>query len=436
MAVDQRIAAARLLHRFGFGPSGTEYAAAATTTPELLIAQLLASSNDANAAADRALTPVPAFGYIDKTMAISRQAAEDERRAQERAAKLWWLDRMVTTQQPLLERLTWFWHGHWATSEIKVRDTRLMLLQNETLRALALGDFRLLSKQMLRDPAMLIWLDGRGSKAGRPNENLGREFLELFTLGEGNYSEHDVRESARALTGWQLDLPAGTATRNDRLFDAGIKTVLSVTAALDVDALAEVVVAQPQCAAFIATRLWRHVSPDVTLTPELLLAAAAAFGPARSTGALVSALANQLAVTEQPLPWAKSPVDWLVSTLRALELRPSELPQSTQTGVLNDLGAMGQIPFFPPNVSGWPAGSSWLSAASTQARVRCTQRIVTSAPRWLRQATPRQRPVVLADRLGVPAWSAPTQRVLSDAANSARDAVILALNSPDYLVGV
>ncbi len=434
--MDSRIAAARVLHRFGFGPAGTEYAAAIDAGSGTSIASMLASVNAVNARVDAAKTPLPQLDYINYSTAVSRAAAENERRAQERQLKLWWLDRMATTRQPILERMTWFWHGHWATSQIKVRDARMMLTQNEFLRSTALGDFTAQAQGMLRDPAMLIWLDSKGNKKGRPNENLGREFLELFTLGEGNYTETDVREASRALTGWQLDMVSGTSFRNDAAFDNGSKTVLGRTAAFDVDALAAHITAQPQCANFISARVWRHFGTDAPLTAQQLAPYRVTFGATRDIRALVLNMLNAIATTEASLPHAKSPVEWLISTMRALGVRPSTLTEKVQTGVLSDLTAMGQLPFFPPNVSGWPSGRAWFTATSTQARMACTQRLVTQAPKWLATTTARQRPNVLADRLGVPAWSAATLQTLQDPAMSSKEALIIALNSPDYLVGV
>jgi uncharacterized protein (DUF1800 family) len=123
---------------------------------------------------------------------------------------LWWLDQMVATPLPFVERLTLFWHGHWATSIRKVRVPALMLTQNETLPTHAAGDFPAMARAMVRDPALLVWLDAGRNKRESPNENLSRELMELFTLGRGFYSEVDVREGARALTGWRTS--RGTAT--------------------------------------------------------------------------------------------------------------------------------------------------------------------------------------------------------------------------------
>ena len=141
----------------------------------------------------------------------ARAAYAKQLRSRSAALTLWWLDRMVRAEQPLVERLTFTWHGHWATSIQKVRSPAMMLRQNETLRSLGRGDFRELARAMVRDPALLVWLDGQKNKKGKPNENLARELMELFTLGVGHYSETDVREAARALTGWRVDRAHATA---------------------------------------------------------------------------------------------------------------------------------------------------------------------------------------------------------------------------------
>lgn len=433
--MESRVAAARVLHRFGFGPSGTDFQHAVAVGSGTAIADMFSAINTVNARVDAAKTPPPQLEYINYATAVSRAAAETQRRAQERELKLWWLDRMTTSRQPLLERMTWFWHGHWATSQIKVRDARLMLAQNQTLRTHALGNFTAQAEQMLQDPAMLIWLDSKGNKKGRPNENLGREFLELFTLGEGHYTETDVREASRALTGWQLDIVNGSAFRNNSNFDSGVKTILGTTAGFDVASLATFITQQPQCANFISARLWRHFGSDTPLTDVALAPYRVTFGATQDIAELVRNMLNAIAVTDEALPHAKSPVDWLVSSMRALGTRPLALSDKVQTGILSDITAMGQLPFFPPNVSGWPSGRAWFTATSTQARMQCTQRLVTEAPKWIAKATPKQRPTLLADHLGVPAWTAPTQQALVDPLVSAKDAVIIALNSPDYLVG-
>lgn len=433
---DDRVAVARLLHRLGFGPAGTQFERALELGPAAVAGELMLAVSPASAAADAAVTPPPPLPYLTLAGAGSRAAYEQARRDQERVLRLWWLDRMATTEQPLLERTTWFWHGHWATSELKVRDSRLMLRQNETLRATALGDFKEQARLMLMDPALLIWLDGKGNRKGQPNENLGREFLELFSLGDGNYTETDVREASRALTGWTIDMAAGTSALQPNRFDNGFKEILGTRAAYDAATLAYHVASQPACARHIAGRWWRHCVSADAASPAHLQPLIDAFAPERNSGRLALAVAAVLQDTSIALPLAKSPVDWLVGAMRVLDMRPTSLSRTLQNGLLTDLSAMGQHPFFPPNVSGWPTGRAWFTTTAAQARLKSTQRLVTKAPRWLATARRGSRSRVLADRLGIPAWSPPTAAALADGAISAKDALIIALNSPDYLVGV
>lgn len=433
---DERLAVARLLHRLAFGPAGQQYERALALGAAATAGELMLAVNATSAASDSAATPPPALPYLTLAGAGSRAAYEQARRDQERALKLWWLDRMTTTAQPLLERATWHWHGHWATSELKVRDCRLMLQQNETLRSTALGDFREQARLMLQDPALLIWLDGKGNRKGQPNENLGREFLELFALGDGNYTETDVREASRALTGWNVDMPAGTAVLNPQRFDQDFKTILGTRAAYDAPTLAYHVASQPACATHVARRWWLRFVSSTPATDAQLMPLVSAFAAERNSGRLALAVSGLLQDTSIELPLAKSPVEWAVGVLRVLDLPPTALPRAVQNGLLTDITAMGQQPFFPPNVSGWPSGRAWFTTTSAQARLRCTQRLVTRAPRWLATSKRNTRAAVLADRLGVPAWGTPTAAALADGSISARDALVIALNSPDYLVGV
>jgi len=433
---DERLAVARLLHRLAFGPAGEQYERALALGAAATAGELMLAVSPSSAASDALATPPPPLPYLTLAGSGSRAAFEQARRDQERALKLWWLDRMTVTAQPLLERATWHWHGHWATSELKVRDCRFMLRQNETLRSTALGDFREQARLMLQDPALLVWLDGKGNRRGQPNENLGREFLELFALGDGNYTESDVREASRALTGWTIDMASGTAVLNPQRFDNGLKTILGARAAYDAPTLAYHVTAQPECATHIARRWWLRFLSNTPASDAELQPLVAAFAPERNIGRLVVAVGEVLQDTDRQLPLAKSPVDWAVGVLRVLDVQPNALPRAVQNGLLGDITAMGQQPFFPPNVSGWPMGRAWFTTTSAQARLRCTQRLVTRSPRWLASTKRNARAGVLADRLGVAAWSTPTASALADGSISARDALVIALNSPDYLVGV
>ena len=434
---DQRLLTARLLHRWSFGPRPGQYVDAVGVGAPGAAAELILSTNSTNAAHDAAHTPVPVFERVNKFTATDKAAAIARRAVQQREMTVWWLDRMVTTQQPLVERMTWFWHGHWATSINKVQDPRLMMKQNETLRTTALDDFHVQSRAMLRDPAMLVWLDGTGNRKGHPNENLGREFLELFAMGVGNYLEQDVREAARALTGWKIDLETVTSSFEPSLFDSTRKTVFNTTRDFDVDGLVDHVLAQPATAEFVAKRMWlRHMSETVPTDDELRALTNTLTG-SLNMQVLAAAFVNQTANDLAARPLAKSPVPWLVGVLRSLNLSVGRFDDDEQKRVIRQLYAMGQVPFVPPSVAGWPLGSTWFTSTSAQARLNLSLRLMRHAKLgWLAKTKPVHRADVLANHLGVPEWSARTADVLTAKHNSAADAYVLAVNAPDYLVGV
>lgn len=433
----RRMLTARLLHRWGFGPRPGQFANALEVEPESTAADLVLSTGPINAVIDERRTPMPVFERVNKFTAPDRQKAILRRAEQQHEMTVWWLDRMVTTQQPLLERMTWFWHGHWATSINKVQDPRLMLVQNDTLRVTALSGFQQQTQRMLRDPAMLVWLDGTGNRKGQPNENLGRELLELFTMGVGNYLELDVREAARALTGWNIDLDTVTSTFNPARFDDGTKTVFNTTRNFDVDSLVDHVLQQPATARFLVQRMWlRHMS-DTAPTSAEIRDLVGTMGSTLNMQVLATAMVTKAATDTREMPLAVSPVPWLVAVLRSLDLRIGRFDVQEQKRVIRHLYSMGQVPFVPPSVAGWPSGASWFTSTAAQSRLELSQRLLRRAKiNSLVKAGPAARPSALADHLGVPAWSPRTAAVLSAKQNSLTDAYILAINSPEYLVGV
>ena len=173
---------------------------------------------------------------------------------------LWWANRMLASKRPLEEKLTLFWHGHFATGQNKVRDYRMMLRQNELFRTQASGRFRDLLVGILKDPAMLVYLDNGENIKSHPNENFGRELLELFTMGVGNYSERDVREAARAFTGWTNDVLQFKFDAAQH--DPGAKTFLGKTGALDGEDIVDTILAQPVTAEFITAKVYRFLVRD------------------------------------------------------------------------------------------------------------------------------------------------------------------------------
>ena len=421
-----------LLRRTGFGTTGAEVEAATRRGYEATVEALLHPGTDPGAIAtpppDLSGEPARPPAPDDKD---ARKAYAQQLRSRSAALTLWWLDRMVRAQQPLVERLTFSWHGHWATSIQKVRSPAMMLRQNQTLRSLGRGDFRELARAMVRDPALLIWLDGHKNKKGKPNENLARELMELFTLGVGHYSETDVREAARALTGWRVDRAHATAAPMPNQHDDGSKTVLGVTGDLDDRSLVDLLSARPESAAFVATRLWaRHGS--ATLRPDTLQRLVAAYGPGRDVTALLRALFLDPAFRADTSSLVAAPVEYVVGVFRALHV---PVPRDGRLGrlLLGTLNALGQVPFRPPSVGGWPGGIAWLSTAATRERLTFAGAMARKADLDA-VAGSRDRPEAAAHLLGVDAWTDRTLAALKDAAADPVRLVTLALVSPEYLV--
>lgn len=287
--------------------------------------------------------------------------------------KAYWLYRIIHGPDPLREKLTLCWHGLFATSIRKVRNVERMLAQNELFRRLALGDFRELAAAILIDPAMLVWLDGVGNAKEKPNENLAREFLELFTLGVGHFSEADIREAARALTGWVKDGDEGdyeAALRFDPArFDGGAKTFLGRTGPWKPADIARITFDQPAAAEHLAGRLYRFfVRDDIEPGPELIRPLADrirahGFSIREAMGLILRSRHFYCAEVRRHL--IKSPVEFTAGLVRMLEIPRGRIDLITLS-VLGD--RQGQRLFHPPNVKGWDGGRAWVSSATLLAR--------------------------------------------------------------------
>jgi len=273
---------------------------------------------------------------------------------------LWWANRMLTTSRPLEEKLTLFWHGHFATGENKVRDYRMMLRQNEMFRAQAAGNLRGLLVGILRDPGMLVYLDNGENIKKHPNENFGRELLELFSMGVGNYTERDVREAARAFTGWTnnvLDFKFDAAQH-----DADEKTFLGRTGPFNGEDIIDIILKQPVTAEFVSGKLYRYfVREDVPASVRASLGRTF-----RESGYQIKPLLKQIFLSRDfysPPAHAtqiKSPVQLVVSTYKKLGLR--EVPTIPDFG--RTTGGLGQSLFDPPNVAGWAGGRTWITPST------------------------------------------------------------------------
>jgi uncharacterized protein (DUF1800 family) len=438
--LNEGAAVRRLLDRFGFGARPGELAAATAAGFTATVASLLAPGvTDAGAAS----TPSPDLGAEvirpgqaarQQDPAAKKQAAQ-ALAAQELTLAGWWLDRMVATEAPLTERITWFWHGHFATSEQKVRSPRLMQRQNDTFRQLGTGGFTALAEAMITDPAMMVWLDAQQNTVRAPNENLARESMELFLLGIGHYSEDDVRAAARALTGWTVDRDTIAARFVPRRHDDTTKTILGSTSDFDAQSFVELVLSQPDSPRFIAGRLWFRLVSSTPPPAEVLDGLVAAYGSGRDIRGLLTALAASPAFLDSAQTLVKQPVEWVVGLLRALGIRPNQLSSTAIRSVIGVLRDLGQVPFEPPNVGGWPADVAWLTTSAALARLRLAQAVAGRADLTaISSVSASARPEAVRLLLGVDSWSDRTKAALDKVSGDARQLVTIAACAPEYVV--
>jgi uncharacterized protein (DUF1800 family) len=425
----KRLEIARLYNRFGFGPRPGEFAQSlkagvAATKQSFLNPPVVDSGAVAlPVVTDLGKRPEPNTPEI---ITFSRQL-----RMQNEGIELWWLDQMVSTNKALQEKMVWFWHGHWATSIGKVNYAMPMLLQNQTFRKYATGNFSDFSKAMFMDGALQVWLDGGENTVKAPNENLSREMMELFVLGVNRYTENDVKELARAFTGYQITRSAGVVVYNERRRDNKSVSILGKSAVMTPEDAIGHLVSQPDCAQFVAERIWyRFISAQQPLPVNHKMIGAFA---GREITPLLSELINGSDLANSKYEMVKSPVEWFVGVCRALSLTPSKLDSFTKMhGYLEKLS---QVPFSPPNVGGWPADEAWLSSASAQFRIAFATWLVNQADLSAIEAqAPLKRAAYLADLLAVAEWSPRTTSALREVRGVVPRLVILAICSPEYVV--
>ena len=371
--------ARHLLTRTGFTPSPDEIRAWVGQAPRQAVDKLLAEAQGARLQHEPpAFTREPIEPPLNRMPdPAARKAALERVTEQTLELRTWWLGEMLATSTPLAERMTLFWHNHFATSIQKVRQPQGMWLQHELLRRHALGNFRELLHGVARDPAMLIYLDGAGNRVQAPNENFAREVMELFTLGEGHYTEADVKEAARAFSGWTVDREQWQAKFRPRLHDNGSKTVLGRSGAFDADDVLDLLLEQPQAARFISGKLWREfVSPEPRNAAERgeleRVARRLQTGGWQVAPALRELLLSEAFWSpENRATLIKSPVELAVGSLRQFDIRLTDaLPLSVVTAKL------GQGLFAPPNVKGWPGYTAWIDSTTLLERKRFTERLL------------------------------------------------------------
>ena len=430
----QWIATARMLRRAGFGVTGPEVDAVVSQDWPSHVDAMLSANPDADPGA--IATPVPALDVPRAPGKGATPAARNQYNQQlseqQRVLSDWWVRRMVSVGQPVHEKLTLLWHNHFATSAQKVRVAAHMAAQNQKLRTLSLGDFRTLAYAMLTDAATLRWLDGLSNTAKAPNENLAREFMELFALGHGNgYTENDVRNGARALTGWVIGADGQTSVVPKR-HDAGAKTLFGATRNFDAAGFADAVLAQPKSAEYVAGRLWQQLASDEPPSQQALDRLVAAYGPGRNLRALTRAILTDSGFTGGRAAVVNTPIEWLVGVMRALRVPIDEPAQRKLADAT--LRELGQRPFYPPSVGGWPHGQVWQSTASAGARLRAATRLARDGDlSSIEGSSPGDRIDAVGYLIGVGAWSARTARALQPLVRQPTQLVATAVNTPEYL---
>jgi len=365
---------AHLLKRAGFG-----------TTPEELENWAGLKMNEA---VDRLLDwreqapdplPNPEWAKPDPTLYKKREELralpEEERKMAQRELQRnerqhveqlreWWLLRMLKSPHPLQEKLVLFWHGHFATSVEKVRNAYYMWRQNDIFRRLGAGNFEELLVESGRDPAMLIWLDGEKSNLRAPNENYAREVMELFTLGEGHYTEDDIKNAAKAFTGWIVDQATESAQFKPNRFSNTPKTFKNQTGNFNDTDIARIILNDPECPRYVARKLWTFFAYE-NPEPELVDALAGVFTAAHYEikPLLRSMLLSQEFYSAKCVSnQIKSPVQWLVGSLKSLQI--DRMPRFAP----NALRLLGQDLLAPPSVKGWDGGRSWISTSTLLSR--------------------------------------------------------------------
>jgi uncharacterized protein (DUF1800 family) len=306
----------------------------------------------------------------------------------------YWLHRMVSTRYPLVEKMTLFWHGHFATAPKNGASVQLMQRQNDLFRRHALGAFPALLREMGKDAPMLIWLDGTGSLKRSPNENYAREVMELFTTGPGIYTEQDVLEAARAFTGWRVHRETGEVTFQPRQYDGGVKSFLGRTGKFGADEIAAILSSLPETANFLSSKLWRFFAsptPDaetVSAMANAYLRSGGQIRPVLRTLFLSDAFYGEKAMRSL----VKSPVEFVAGTARLLGM-----PTARDLAALS--ARMGQELYRPPSVEGWKSGPAWLGAATLLIRWNYGETVrnrMGQRPRQFLQSTP-STPKALVD---------------------------------------
>jgi len=350
-----------LLHRTSFGVSNLSLSSCLESkTYASFVQKMIDDSHevDSNLSTTFTTSIMRPPHKMQKPTVQERKIFRKELQQQNLALKIWWFERMLKTEKHFQEKMVLFWHNHFTSSQQKVKQPKLMYDQNQLFRKYALGNFREFLHAMLRDPAMLIYLDNRGNKQAHPNENLARELLELFTMGEGHYFEKDVKELARGLTGYGLNKNFEFRFQKKQ-HDFGQKSFLGVKGKLSADDIVEIILSKEETSLFIVTKLYKEFVSYTPNAQEIQKLAKLFRESDYELKPLMLAMITSDDFTDKTkvASMIKSPVELIVGSLRSLEHKNFDAALG-----LKYMNTLGQNLLNPPNVKGWSGGKRWIDA--------------------------------------------------------------------------
>ncbi len=313
-------------------------------------------------------TKEPFFKPRKKQSNEEKKAIRKKLRKQSWALKQWWIEEMIASPNPANEWMTLFWHNHFTSSFKKVKSPLLLYKQNQLLRENALGNFGLMLRAIAKDPAMLIYLDNRSNKKNAPNENFARELLELFTLGEGFYTEVDIKEAARAFSGWSIDKEAKYKYKA-WAHDTGVKTFMGKTAKMSGDDIIDVILANPRTSVYLTEKLWLSlVNQDIesnTAKNEIERIAAILKNNNYAIKPWLRAmlLSSSFTAKQNRAVLIKSPLELIVGMYKQ-----TGMPVKNKKSLPKLVKSMGQDLMDPPNVKGWAGGQAWITSQTLLVR--------------------------------------------------------------------
>jgi uncharacterized protein (DUF1800 family) len=424
---------AHLYRRAGFGATPHELDAAEKLGFSGSVAHLLSGLSAPDPAGDALklprLTPlaeanIPGFHYDDYAEFIKLST--------------WWLDRMIVTDTPLREKLVLLLHEQFPTSYAKVGYADLMYNQNKIFRTLGAGSFETLTQAVAKDPAMLIWLDIGEDHRAHPNENFGRELMERFTMGVGNYTQADVIAASRAFTGWTLDYTTGDFFFNEYDHDFGEKIFLGRRGRWNGTDIINFATHTGVSARWVVSRLWSWLSYPVTPQNGVVKELAKGYAKDLNITNLLEAILNHPGFVSKAAMGGlvKQPIEYVVGTLRLLGLRTAAFNEGELVWILQSLG---QQPFVPPNVGGWGYNKYWLSTAASSAQLGFAWTVASYADLAAvadLNGNPDAQVNAVQEMLAIESLSAETTAALRQMARTGgpEPLFVLALVSPEYLV--